>query len=162
MAGKYAGVIDKLPRVLSTTPDYQQRVNAVKAELLPVYQHASAWARQYAELRASKKEAEEVVSGINLQIEAVSQLLIDQYEAEGFTKLTLADGSSVRVQIEPYAQVKDKEAFRLWCIANGYERSMALPWQSTNSIVKEALLAGNPEPTGVEAVAHTKVMMMKG
>jgi hypothetical protein len=34
--GKYAGIIDKLPRSLGTEPDYQDKVNAIKREVLAI------------------------------------------------------------------------------------------------------------------------------
>lgn len=166
--GKYAAVIDKLPRLLGTEPAYQEKVNVVKAEIVkelatplgpPV---GSDFAYRYTELRAQKEEIEEQLSAINLQIEAINQLIVDQFESEGVSSVRLSTGASVSVQYEPSAQVVDKEAFRLWCLAQGLERSMVLPWMTTNAITKERLLAGDPEPEGVKAHAKTKLVLRKG
>jgi hypothetical protein len=161
VAGKYASVIDSLPRILGTEPAYQEKVQAVKDSIIGDFPYASDLAREYAGLRAEKARAEDVVSDINLRLEAVAQLLTDQYEAEGTSMLRLEDGQSVSVQYEPYAQVVDKEAFRLWCLAQGLERSMALPWQTTNSLTKTRLLEGEPEPDGITATARTKIVLRK-
>jgi len=75
--------------------------------------------------------------------------------------LRLPDGSTVRVDQEPQARVMDKEAFRLWCIANGYERQMKLHHGTMNGIVKERALAGEPGPDGTETYAYTKVVFVK-
>lgn len=165
MAGKYANVLKTLPKLLGDNPSYQIKVNAVKDEVKadPDYrQHASYLAWRYAELRAEIDDKEAGVSELRMELEAISQLLQDQYEAEGTTLLRLDSGASVAVQPEPYAQVVDKDAFRRWAIANGYEESLALPWQTTNSITKERLLAGEACPAGVTAFVKNKLVLRKG
>jgi len=164
VASKYVNVIDKLPRMLATEPAYQEKVEEAKAKLvteLNIELKASVLAREYASLRAERDRIEDELSDVNLNLEAVSQLLIAQYETEGTTSVRLATGQTIRMQIEPYAQVQDREQYRLWCIANGLERSMMLPWQTTNSLVKERLLAGEVEPDGVIATARTKIVLQK-
>jgi hypothetical protein len=144
---------------------YQQRVEAVREEILSTHGvtwlPASVLARDYREIRDEIDAIEEQLSGANLRLEAVKQLLVQQFEVEDITSLALADGSTVRVQTEPYAQVKDKEAFRQWCLQHGFEAQMVLPWATTNSITKERLLAGKPEPEGVEASQLNKVVLRR-
>lgn len=122
----------------------------------------SHWARVYAEARGVKDVLEEHESELNLNIEAIQQLLIETYETEDVSSLKTVDGHSVRVQHEPHATVMDRDRFREWCVKNGLERSLALAWQTTNSIVKERLLKGLPEPDGVEAKYKTKVVLTRG
>jgi hypothetical protein len=117
MAGKYSAVISSLPRMLSTEAPYQERVEQVKAAISadPDFElHAATLAHEYAGLRAEKDKAEEVVSEINLRLEAVSQLLSDYYEIEGVSSLKTESGQSVAVQLEPYARVVDKDVNRRW------------------------------------------------
>ncbi len=177
MAGKYAHVIDKLPRLLNTEPKYQEKVTVVKSEMLrqpcDCGQHsmdpethaadcnyrgeprsfipAVDLAKQYIDIRGEIDAIEAQLSEANLRLEATSQLMTEQFEVEDVSSLNIRDVGSVRTQYEPYAKVEDKEAFRLWCLDNGLEKSLALPWQSTNSIVKELLLGGQKEPAGVTA-----------
>jgi len=47
----------------------------------------------------------------------------------------------------------------VWCVAEGLERQMSLPWQTTNSLTKARLLEGEPEPDGVTCYAKTKVRL---
>lgn len=161
--GKYDRIINSLPRLLGTEPAYQIRVQAVKDEMLKeLPNHASAFARSYAEIRAEKDEADDVLSEINLRLEAVSQLMAEAFEVEGTTKLTLDTGQTVSTYYEPAGRVVDKEAFRLWCIENGLERSLQL-WPSTMvSLLKERLLAGEDAPAGVEAHARRAIRLSKG
>lgn len=165
--GKYAHIIDKLPKMLGTEPAYQEKVNAVKLEIvkeLTTFMPPSGadFARLYAEARAQKDEIEESLSGIDLQLTALAQLIDSQYEVEGVTSIRLESGPSVSVQYEPHTLVEDKEAYRLWCISQGFEKQMVLPWMSTNSIVKGMLLEGEPEPPGTKAHCRTKLVLRKG
>jgi hypothetical protein len=122
---------------------------------------ASYLAQRYAALRSEKEIVDETRSAIQLKIDAVAQMLIDQYETEGTTMLRLDSGQKVGLQYEPTAKVEDREKFRLWCIANGLERSLQLHSSTTISLVKERLLAGEPEPDGIVATARTTVKLWK-
>lgn len=162
MASKYAGVIDKLPRMLSTEPDYQGRVNLVKNVLAVDFPTAAAQTAEYVKLRAEEAELDEQLSAVHLRKNALEQLITDQFEAEGMSMMKLETGQSVSVQVEPYAQVTDREALRTWAISNGLERSLALPWQTVNALTKERLLAGDSEPDGAQAHARAKIVLRKG
>lgn len=163
--GKYASVIDGLPRMLGAPgaePTYQERVEARKRELLDggLPRQAAALAREYALLREERERLEAEASALNLRLEAVSQLMADQFEAEGTAALTLDGGRRVSVYLEPYAQVTDREAFRRWCMEDpDLVRAMALPWQTTNAMTKAMLLRGDPEPPGVTCFAKTKIRL---
>lgn len=163
MAGKYAKVIDALPRLLGDNPDYQQKVQAVKDAMTAEQDfkmHATWLAQIYADIRDEKEEAETAMSAINLRLEAVKQLMADQFENEGVSALHTDSGRRISIYLEPYAQVVDREAFRVWCEADpDLRRKMALPWQSTNSLTKARLLEGEPEPPGVTIWAKTVVRM---
>jgi hypothetical protein len=198
--GKYANVIDKLPRTFGTEPEYQQKVNAVKLQILEPAKEGevpltsetiiewvkdvnkdliefgkmlvratagrnwgSEHTRVYRDLRIIKEQLEAHVSNIDLLIAAYSQLMAEQYEVEGVSSMRLDDdGSTVRVQYEPHASVNDRDAFRDWCIEEGLIRQLALPWPTTNKIVKDRLLAGEQEPPGVEAKSRVKFVLTKG
>lgn len=198
--GKYAGVIDKLPRSFGTEPDYQQKVSATKTQIADNARpetrldtdtiikwrqdihkeliefeklllsatggriHGSELARVYRDLRGVKDMLEGHVSNVNLLIEAHAQMMAEQFEVEGTKSLTLDDmlGGTVRVQYEPQAKVVDRDAFREWCIAEGLERQLMLPWQTTNMLTKQRLLDGEAEPPGVTAEARAKFVYAKG
>lgn len=163
MAGKYAQVVARLQR-LSEEPTYQAKVNAVKAAIVAEEEykpHASHLAQRYADKRIEKEAIEEVLSQCQLELTAIEQLMIDQYEVEGTSSLRLEDGPSIGVQPEPYAQVADRERYYKWCIDEGLGPQMQLPWQTTNSLTKERLLNGEEPPPGVTAFVRTKIVMRK-
>jgi len=161
--GKYAAVIDALPRMLGDNPDYQQKVQAVKDAMTadPDFRmHASWLAQEYAGLRDEKEQAEVAVSEINLRLEAVKQFMADQFEIEGLASLRTDSGRSISIFLEPYSQIVDREMFRAWCDADpDLRRKMMLPWQTTNALTKARLLEGEPEPPGVTIWAKTTVRM---
>jgi hypothetical protein len=166
--GKYAAVLPGLPKFVEES-SYQEKVNQVKQTI--TNRDAVALAQEYVEVREVKASLEEDLYLANMKIAALEQLLDDSQErqAAGWgdygvkdNALRLPSGATIRVHREPYGQVKDKEAFRLWCIANGYERQLQL-WPATmNALVKERLLVGEAEPDGCEAFAKTKVVLVKG
>lgn len=123
------------------------------------------WASQYAliykYLRDVKEELEAQLSNVNLVIEAYGSLLDAQLEVEGTSGVPLDNGWSVRVQKEPYTKIVDKDAFRKWCIANGYENEMQIMWQTANGICKELLLEGEPNPDGTELYSKPKIFVTK-
>jgi hypothetical protein len=158
MPSKYAKVFSRLEK-LPEDPTYRDQIQALKQSISN--RNPPALARTYASLRDKKTRIEEELKGVNLQIEAVSQLLVVAYETDSLVTLKLTSGRSVRVQPEPYAQVEDKEKFRLWCIENKLEKEMHLAWQSTNSLTKERLLEGQPEPDGIKAFIKDKIILRK-
>lgn len=161
--GKYADVVGGLTR-LSPEATYQQKVEEVKRRIrdTPEFKsHASYLARLYSAKRLEKEAVEEVLYDANLELTALEQLLSDQYENEDTTSIRLDDGPSVAVRLEPYAQVVDRAAYYNWCVEQGLQSQMQLPWATTNSMAKEALVNGEPLPPGVSIYAKTKVVVTK-
>lgn len=165
---KYAAVLPGLTKLPPEDTGWQAKVNLVKASI--TRREAEFLAVKYVERRQLKEEIDARLSEVNAEIAALEQLLAESQEqrAEGWGRygvkdnaLRLADGSTIRVQQEPTGKVVDKEAFRQWCVANGYETKLQL-WPSVmNAIVKERLLSGEPEPDGTEAYSYTKVVFVK-
>lgn len=164
LRGKYAHVMAGLaPAPVDQT--YQDKVNAEKQKIGK--RQPTEIARMYGVLRAQKEALAAQEGILNLQLAALTQLLIESHEhqEEGWGQygvasnaLRLPDGDTVRIQGEPYGQVTDKEAFRRWCIANGYESQLQI-WPSTmNAIVKERCLSGEALPDGTEAFPKITVV----
>lgn len=175
--GKYEDILPLLRKMPSSAlfedPKYGEKVEAMKRLLLegdpdndkpPTFTEitGSALALEYTLLRREKGRIEDELSGVNLRLEAVKQLMLVQFEQEGVKSVTLADGTNVRHQPEPHAVVKNPDVFRQWCIDNGLERSLQLPWAKTNAMTKEFLLRGETPPDGVEAFQKDKVVFSDG
>jgi len=156
--GKYDKVLDKLTKMPVADVSWQAEVETAKSKIQLT---DTELIQAYVGLRGEKDQADEVLSHINLMLEAYKQLLADAYEAKGITSMKLDTGPSVSIQLEPKAKVEDRDAFREWCIENDLERSLVLPWQTANALTKERLLKGQPEPDGVTAYIYTKIVLRK-
>lgn len=165
MASKYASVLTGLSELPVENTSYQDKIDLAKKEI--TNKSASGLAHQYALLRDLKNKIEDDLSATNLQLEAYTQMLVEsnnsddpewgQYGATQ-TTLRLVTGDKIEVRKEPYAQVVDKDANRKWAMEQGLERMLSLPWQTVNSLTKEALLKGEAEPEGVKAYVKTKIV----
>lgn len=168
--GKYDAVVKELAPRPPDDPSRQERLETIK-KLLLVQNNgdlsANDLADSYALARRRLAEIETAAYNIGLVIEALTQMLCASQDAgaEGWGQygvadnaIRLPDGSTIRHQREPYGKVTDKEAFRKWCIANGYENQLQL-WPTTmNAITKERLVKGEPEPDGVTAYSYSKLV----
>jgi hypothetical protein len=162
--GKYAEIIDDLPRLKAENPTYQNKVNDRKKEILEEIGDAlssSSLALLYRQQRQEKEEIEAQLSLANLDLEAITQLLTDRYEIDEISSVSLDDGDTVRVDLEPYAKIEDAQKLWDWAKANDMERSMQLPWQTVNSMMKEMLLQGMNEPDGVVAYQRPKIVFTR-
>lgn len=157
MPSKFDAVLPGLKPAPVADQVYQDKVN--EAKVLYVDRHPATLAKLYTICRNTKAVLEEQLYQANLQIEALTQLLIEGQEAgaEGWgqyggsdTTLRLPNGDKIETRSEPYGVVTDKEAFRLWCLANGYERQLMLWPTTTNKIVKERTMVGDPLPDGTD------------
>lgn len=163
--GKYDALIPRLPKGQPEDLNYQAKVQRFKDTVTD--RSTLALATQYIKARTVIEDIKAELYMMNVELAALEQLLEESQQngAELWglygvkeNALRLPDGSTIRVQLEPYGQVQDKERFRLWCIYNGYERQMHI-WPSTmNAIVKERLVQGEPEPDGCTAFVKTKVV----
>lgn len=166
--GKYAHIIDKLPRLFGLDASYQERVDetikALQAQAAEtgLALDAAALAQLYADCRDEAELRERELHEVNLRVAATAQMLANEFDAQGISTLKLSSGASVQCYAEPHSVVTDKEAYRLWCLRNGYEQDMVLPWMKTNAIMRERLLEGEKEPDGVEAIGRPKIVYKAG
>ena len=160
--GKYAKVIDTLARAQPPNYQYQEKVKARKEEIRKELGEAfspSTLTSLWVQTRYEKEEHEKKEKAINLDLEALTQLVSDQYEIEGLSSVRLDSGESVSIQFAPYAVVKDREKARLWAVANGLENELQLPWQTLNSHMSEMLLQGEAIPEGIEIFSKSKLVL---
>src|SRR6185436_2421381 len=150
-SGKYKGI--ELPRMIGIKPSYYAKVMQLKEQIVndaDFQQYASSIAQTYADLRREAEEKAAALSDVKLRLAAVMLLMIDQFEAEDVRGMTLSNRDKVRWQPEPHLVVTDKEKFRLWCVQNGFDHDMVLPWGKANKLAKDMLVAGENEPPGTE------------
>jgi hypothetical protein len=159
--GKYTEALKGRPVYRDPDETRNAKVDALKAELKAQYPSPASVAKATAEQRLKIDAIEEVLKAEGLRLDALTALLVERYEDEDTSSIKLSDGGSVRVQIEPYASVEDRAKVRRWCIDNGMEELFTIPWATLNSVTKERLLDGEPEPDGVKIFLKNKVVVTK-
>lgn len=106
----------------------------------------------------------------NIRVEALTQMLINSHDGDepgwgnyGAKPNTIryADGFSVSIHEDPYVKVEDREAFRKWCLENGFESQMTLHPQTAAGVIKAHLRDGRPEPDGCKAFRHREIQFRK-
>ncbi len=136
--GKYDDVLanNDLKSVLKETPR-DERVQALMSDIQGKNPAIGDLAYEYAMSRKDKDELEGKLSVVTERLDAIKFLLIPAFESEELSSVKLsATGQTVSMQREPYARVVDKEAYRTWCIKEGHQNEMSLPWQTTNAMTK--------------------------
>lgn len=123
----------------------------------------STFAFGYAGARDARDKIKELESSLQVLIDAYQELMVDQFVAEGVTSVKLDGGRSVVTFKEPHGKVVNRELYRQYCLADrDLALKMAVPWQSTNALVKQLLLAGEEPPPGIETTARWVVRLGKG
>lgn len=168
---KYAAITPGLPEI-PVNPDWQTRLDNFKQKALELSVDGALTPQQlltqYKLLRQQRDELQTKLSDNYLALEAFTQMLIesnnrqeDGWGAYGASSNTLIapNGSRIRIDVEPYATVVDKDANRQWAVKEGLERMLALPWQTLNSLVKKRLLNGQGEPPGVKTFKKRTIVL---
>ncbi len=155
--------------VASMLTGIEQRVSLIMALAKRVHGGkltTAEFGRAYAELRAMRETFSRYDSMIGLLVETYQWLWVEAMTAEGLInsegkgKMVLANGAPISVWKEPYAKVEDPEKFLAWVEADAdLRKKLTLPWQTTNKLTKDRLVAGEAEPDGVTCYAMTKVRL---
>jgi predicted acyl esterase len=166
MPGKWSAYKDTLPRLDGNDPSYQERVNERKQAFSvdprtqgkPSLGLLGDW---YNQKRLEKDALNEQLSDVNLELEALTQILVDKLEETGLTQVRLTDGSTLSLKDEPYTKVTDRETFVAWIKSQGLDALLSVNYMSANSLVKERLMAGEPAPDGVDVFLKTSLTRRK-
>lgn len=168
--GKWSEKTKDLPAFEQDDRNWQHEINEQKTLFVRslteanggVAPTAAMLAEMYKAKRLEKAAHEEKEHKLNTDIEALTQLIIDAYEEEGVDMLRLTSGGKVSTKIEPYAQVKDKQAYLEWLLGDpDLRRSLSLPWQTTNALVKHKLEDEEELPPGIGVFRKTSLVFHK-
>ena len=159
--GKWDDVLTRLTKLPPEFRDgghsYQEQVRLAASQL--VESKPEDLARRWKKLRAEEEELEVQAKALRLQLRAVEMKMEESFEASGVKRIEFVEGGSVTHNPEPHTVVVDKDAFRKWCIENGLQDQLNLIWQTTNSIVKQRLDAGQDLPPGLDCFAKPKFIL---
>jgi len=160
MAGKYSKLRGIIPTFVEEE-SYQSRVNEEKLKIVGDASNVEAanvtrLASLFAASKQIKDSLEEKISFINLQLEALSQLLVEALEDQEIQKVELSSGALVFLQDTPYPQVKDKELVLAWIKKNRMTQLLGVNYQTLKGLTNELLVAGKKLPDGVEVFLKTQ------
>jgi hypothetical protein len=118
----------------------------------------------YNKVRKGKEDLDAQLSKANLELEALTQLIVERYEDDGVTSKKLKDGTSLGVSVEPYPTVipEKKDEFLAWVKAEGMESLLSLNYQTMAKIVKARLESGQLLPPGIDVFCRNKLTRRGG
>lgn len=154
--GKWSTLRGKLES-FKQPQEWQEKVNEAKAAFIGC--DTAELARAFAMTRREKQGLEEQVKKFNTELEALSQLLVDNLEGAEIQKVGLASGECVYLQSEPYATIVDRTKVMGWLKAHKMQSLFTVHWKSFNSLVKELLIDGKAVPPGAEVYLKTSARM---
>jgi hypothetical protein len=161
--GKWTALASKL-RPLPPDPKLQQRVDTIKDTIDPALDAADLAWKVY-EAREVRDAAKQAHSAAHDVVTAYEQLMMNKFLENKTPAMTLDNGGSVSVSIQPYARVHDPAAFRQWCHENGYSDSLNMHAKTVNAIAKQRLDANESDTAGMagtEIYQRSHVIVKKG
>lgn len=166
MPGKYSKLRGKLPAFVEEST-YQDKINDEKQLILAGAESAEGanvnrLAILFSDAKKIKDQCEEQIAGLNVRIEALSQLLCDALEDQSLEKVTLSSGATGYIQDTPYPVVKDKEAVMAWIKKNKMQSLLGVNYQTLKGITNERLVEGKPLIPGTEVYLKTQFRLRNG
>ena len=157
--GKYDQLKTKLqPFALET--EYQQKVDEEKKSHIGL--SASDLARAFAMIRSMKRDREEQIKKLNVQLEALSQLLVEHLEADAVQKIQLQTGETCYIQSEPYSGIENRDEAIAWLKKHKLSNMLTIQWQTMNAFNKERLVNGEPPMPGTKVYLKTSARLRGG
>lgn len=157
--GKYDKLKSKLP-AFQQEPTFQAKVDEAKSRYQAL--EATELVRTFNSERHKKKSFEEAIASSNIELEALSQLLIQNFEASGLSKLTLESGLSCYQQMEPYSSIQDLQTILAFIKKQKMQNLLTLQWQTMNALNKERLVEGKPPLPGTQVFLKTSIRLRNG
>lgn len=166
MASKYASLKTKLP-AFEEESSYQQKIDEEKKLILAYAENAedvnvAFLAARLEQAKQNKDEIEERLYGVNVQIEALSQLLITAMDNQSLEKVSLSSGATVYLNYAPYPSVEDREKLFAWIKKQRMVKLLTVNHQTLKGLVNELLANGKSVPPGVNVFLKTSARLLRG
>lgn len=160
MPSKYAKFKGKLDP-WQPEPSYQERIDKEKlqyAKLSP-----TELAQAFMLHDDAKDKAEEIIKGMNLKIEALSQLIVTALEGSDLQSIELQSGMKCSLDIKPYVSVIDSveahASYEAWLRTAKIKKLLTLNMQRRDALIKEDLEAGRPTPKWAKVFLKTRAKL---
>lgn len=151
--GKWRKLRGKLPAFVKQENGWSEKVDAAKEQYAAL--ELAELGREFKLQTAKKKEHEAAVRVQNVELEAISLLLLERMEGSGAELVQLASGGTVYINDEPCATVEDRKKVMAWIKANKAAYLLAIQYQTLNALSKERIAAGKPPLPGVKLFIKT-------
>lgn len=162
--GKWTKLRKELVRFVEA-PDWQARIDLIK-KAKPSKEagqtngiaglNRQQLFTEYVTAKDQKDYLEEQIKGLNTRLEAITQVLVQDFEDSAEEKVTNALGT-FGLRDDPYASIKDQKAFMGWIEANELQELLTVNYQTMSGMVKKGLENGEPLPDGVEVFMKVKI-----
>lgn len=149
--GKWSLLKAKYPKAPIGDPDYQAKVETVKAALVPLLDVAVK--DRFLEALDRKDQLKQELALVNVEIVACEQVFIGRLEGRGQDNVKFADGLTLYLLDKPTFKVTSPALFWGWLHASGdneAEFPLTVNPQTLASRCKARLEADVPLPEGVE------------
>lgn len=164
--GKYASLKHKIPRYEEIPEGNDGLIRLTKAKEAVIASlreggrnfNSTELAKLYILARDEKKDLQEELKTVELRLTAITVLATQKFEEEEVNAIDTAYGR-VGTKVTPYMNIKDKAAFRKWCIDNGMENELVLPWTTANALASRLLLEDGVVPDGMEPFLKTTLTL---
>lgn len=143
MASQWQSFKSKIPEFKEDSA-YQEKVNDAKLFVLGTLSGENAnidrLAKLFSDRAAEKKKYEDAICDVNVELAALSQLLIEAYENEGIEKSTLASGATGYIGYIPYVKMIDEKLFYAWLHEQDMDGLRKINAMTLKSMVSEKAL----------------------
>jgi hypothetical protein len=157
--GKWTAFKSKLS-AFELEPDYAAKVEAAKGAYIGLSTAEMAW--EFSLNRNTKQKLENEIKLTNIELEALSQLLVNDLESSDMQKVQLTSGETCYINSEPYTTVIDKEKLMAWVKKSKLQNLLTLPWQTLNGMSKGRLLSGREPISGTSVFLKTAIRIRGG
>ena len=121
--------------------------------------------KQLVEAFEDHKKAKEVIESelekLNTDLEALQQLIIEQFAEDGLTSIKTEKGATLVVRTSVYPRVANKSLVMDWIRKNRATEMLMVSHTSLRSVCTELLEAGKELPAGVEVYLKDSLSLRK-
>jgi hypothetical protein len=136
-------------------PEFQEKVDKAKATIISL--PLSELSLRFRENVLAKEALAAQEKELNIQREALNQVLCDALAAAGLNKIGTDFGATLYIKSEPYLPIEDKIKLNVWIRANGFDDLLTVNARTLGALVKERLADGEAPPPGVGLFTKTNI-----
>ncbi len=142
-------------QLLPVDPEWQDKVTQL-ARGFRKLSHVEL-GRAFSRAKLAKQKLEDKLKLMNVELEALTQLLVRWFEDHEQEKFTLMSGITISLKDDVYPQVDNQAAFFSWIKATRSAYLLSVHHKKLEGLVKGKLEAGEKLPPGIKVFFKTSV-----